>query len=59
MLYILDFGMYEVLKVMNDKNIYEKEFELIISSLEEAIITRTDKNFGFCNKLGIEILKVI
>ena len=47
------------MNVYVDKNLQEKEFEVIVTNLEEAILTKSKDGFGFCNKIGVEILNII
>jgi hypothetical protein len=41
---LLSFGEFEVLKACNEKKAIENDIELILSNLEEAIITKSDKD---------------
>ena len=41
---LVSFGEYEVLKAWNDKKAIENDIELILSNLEEAIITKSEKD---------------
>ena len=56
--FLIDFGQNEVIKAYHAKNKIQKEYELILSSLEEAIITKdSDENsISYANKKGTNIL---
>ena len=56
--YLLNYGENEVLKAWSTKNTALKEFEFILSKLEEAIITKDTVNnsISYANKKGRRIL---
>lgn len=59
--YIFTFGQNQVLKAWSAKNTAQKEFEFILSKLEEAIITKNaqDNSISYANSKGKFILKKI
>ena len=56
--YLLNYGENEVLKEWSIKNRAQKEFEFILSELEEAIITKDTINnsISYANRKGKRIL---
>lgn len=59
--YLLIYGENEVLKAWSIRNTVQKEFEFILSKLEEAIITKDTVNnsISYANKKGKRILSQI
>lgn len=56
--YLLNFGQNEILKAWKSQNSQEKEFQFILSKLEEAIIIKDtdDNSISYSNKKGTNIL---
>ena len=50
--YLLNFGQIEILKAWNARDTTQKELINILENLEESIITRNKRGFGFCNTQG-------
>mgnify|MGYP006102247847 CR=1 FL=1 len=65
--YVLHFGQIEILKAWHSKNSIQKEYEFILSKLEEAIIIKDndaeagsdDNSISYANKKGERILAQI
>ena len=59
--YLLNFGQIEILKLSHIKNSLQKEYEFILSKLEEAIIIKdtVDNSISYSNRKGKRILNQI
>ena len=59
-IYLANSIEYEMLKVFYEKNAIQLQMEVILSNLEEAVITKSDAgSIGVCNKKGHYIIDSI
>jgi hypothetical protein len=53
---LLDFGINEIIKAWNIRDMMQQEIKNILDNLEDAIITKNENRIGLCNESGNRIL---
>jgi hypothetical protein len=53
---LLNFGIKEIIKAWNLRDVMQQEIVNILDNLEEAIITKNGHRIGLCNESGNRIL---
>ena len=57
---MLSYFEYNNMRVKNQVVLCQENFEVIVNNLNNAIISKTtDGHFGYCNQLGLDIIKSI